>query len=321
MINTPVKHLEERMSTIHPGLQFLIFAGVFLVVLIIGNLIGLGIVVALYGLKIVGAITTMSASDPHLVTSLWIIQIIGTTFTIFVAAVFFAYIIVREPKTYLKTNVRFPWLLIALIFVITLLSQPLIELLTAFNQRLQLPHFLNSLQKWIEETEKAAEATTMLLLQMKTIWDMLWRLLVIGLLTAIGEEFMFRGVLQTIFERWTKSVHASIWITAILFSAIHMEFFGFLPRMMLGVLFGYFVAWSGSIWTSVWAHFINNGTAVVALYLYQQKTIKVNPDDVHTLSAPAYLFLLAIVLFLLYLYQKKSFEKNQIPETDGEELG
>ena len=114
--------------------------------------------------------------------------------------------------------------------------------------------------------------------------------------------------------RWTKNYHVAVWITAILFSAFHMEFFGFLPRLMLGVLFGYFVVWSGSIWTSVWAHFINNGTAVVVTYLYQHKKITINPDDQHVFNYTGYIISLVIVLFLLYVYRNITLSQQPAPE-------
>ena len=106
--------------------------------------------------------------------------------------------------------------------------------------------------------------------------------------------------MQTIFIRWTKNKHAAVWITAILFSAFHMEFFGFLPRLLLGVLFGYFVAWSGSIWPAIWGHFVNNGTIVVITYLSQHKLIGIGPDDQHVFNNVWYIISLVITLFLLF---------------------
>jgi len=191
-------------------------------------------------------------------------------------------------------------------------STPLIELLSNINQKAVLPDFLSSLQKRIRDSEDAAQKLTAVMLQMKTIWAMIIDVLVIGLLTAIAEEFMFRGCIQTIFTQWTKNKHAAIWLTAILFSAFHMQFFGFLPRLMLGALFGYLVAWSGSIWPSVWAHFINNGTAVIVTYLYQHKKINVNPDDQHIFNYTGYLFSLIIVLFLLLSYRNIATGKKQV---------
>ena len=130
---------------------------------------------------------------------------------------------------------------------------------------------------------------------------------------------MFRGCLQTILLKWMRNKHTAIWITAILFSAFHMEFFGFLPRLLLGALFGYFVAWSGSIWPSVWGHFVNNGTAVIVTYLSQHKLINIDPDDQHIFSYVGYVISFIITLLLLFAYRYIS-AKRQILDIDGEEL-
>ncbi len=314
MINTPYKELEPGHRQIHPALQFLIFIGISIVALIIGTMVGAGIVTALYGLKAVVAVGNLSVSSPHFLNSLWILQIAGTTLPLLAAPVFFSYVITGEPRDYMKPTFRFPWMLIPLVLLIMLISNPTIEVLSNINQKMQLPHFLSGVQKWMEDSENSAQKLTDSMLQMKTIVDLVLNVLLIGLLTAIVEEFMFRGVLQTIFLRWTKSTHAAIWITAILFSAFHMEFFGFLPRLMLGLLFGYFVAWSGSIWPAIWAHFINNGTAVIATYLFQHKIIKVNPDDQHLFSVGSYIFSVVIMVFLLFLYRKTALEHPQTKE-------
>jgi membrane protease YdiL (CAAX protease family) len=310
MINIPYKELEKGDKQLHPSLQLLTFIGIFAGVLIVGNTIGAGLVTAIYGLKTLMALGTLSISAPHFVTALWILQIAGTTLPILAAPVIYAYLIAGDPQDYIKPSFNFPWALILLVFVIMFISNPVIEFLSNLNQKMVLPHFL----KWMRDSEDNAQKVMEAMLQMKTIWDVILDVLLVGLLTAIVEEFMFRGVIQTIFIRWTKNTHAAIWITAILFSAFHMEFFGFLPRMLLGVLFGYFVAWSGSIWTGVWAHFINNSTAVVATYLFQHKIIKMNPDDQHVFSYGAYLFSFAVVLLLLYIYRKIALEKTQVPE-------
>ncbi|MFD2144148.1 CPBP family intramembrane glutamic endopeptidase [Mucilaginibacter antarcticus] len=192
-----------------------------------------------------------------------------------------------------------------------IISSPLIECLSNVNQKLQLPPFLAGLQRWMRQTEDQAQKLTTVLLQMNTVGQLIFRVLIVGLLTSIVEEFMFRGCVQTILLKWFKNPHIAIAVTAALFSAFHMEFFGFLPRMMLGMLFGYFVYYSGSIWTAVWGHFINNGTAVVVSYLYQNKKITVNPDDTHIFNWVIYLFSLLIILFLLFLYRTIATGKKQ----------
>jgi membrane protease YdiL (CAAX protease family) len=297
----------------HPSLQFLVFIALTFGVIFAGYLIGAAIVMILYGVNTVVDLAQLNLANPNAVTGLWILQIVSTTIPIIVSSLIFAYWIVKSPQEYLKQSFKFPLLLPVIVFCVMLISSPLIELLSNINQKMVLPHFLDGMQRWMRQAEDQAKKLTDVLLQMKTISSMLFKLLVVGLLTAIVEEFMFRGVIQTIFTKWTKNPHAAIWITAALFSAFHMEFFGFLPRMFLGVLFGYFVFWSGSIWTSVWAHFINNGTAVIVTYLYQNKMIRVNPDDQHIFNYGSYLFSLIIVLFLLYLYRTIAMGKVKMP--------
>jgi len=276
--------------------------------LIIGNLIGAGIIGALYGLKTFTAITTLNTAAPNFLNALWILQLAGTTLPILATPIFFAYVVAQNPAEYIRSNFTFPWLLLVLIFAMMFISAPLIELLSNINQKMNLPPFL----KWMRDSEDSAQKLTDVMLQMNTVWSMIFNLIFVGLLTAIVEEFMFRGCLQTIFEKWTKNTHAAIWITAILFSAFHMEFFGFLPRLLLGVMFGYFVAWSGSIWTSVWAHFINNGTDVVLTYLSQHKKIGIKPDDQHVFNSKIYILSFIIILFLFWIYRQIALNKKLV---------
>jgi len=320
MINTPIKQRQADDRQIHPGLQFLIFAGIFLAVMIICNVIGIGIVIAIYGSKGLTAITSLDTAAPGIINMLWIIQIIGTTLPILAVPVIFAYSFTSEPKAYLKTTFSFQWGLLFLVLLVMFFSNPAIELLSNINQKMQLPQSFKGLEDWMKASEKSAQKVTEAMLQMNSIWGMLYDVLLIGLVTAIVEEFMFRGVLQTIFMRWTKNVHAAVWITAILFSAFHMEFYGFLPRVLLGVLFGYFVAWSGSIWPAVWGHFLNNGADVVITYLSQKKIIEMDVNNQHVFTYVGYTISALAMLILLLIYRQVTLAKKQIAQYDGEGL-
>ena len=119
---------------------------------------------------------------------------------------------------------------------------------------------------------------------MDTTGDFAFNLIMIGLLPAIGEELVFRGVVQKIFHQWSRNIHIAIWTTAFVFSAMHMQFYGFLPRMVLGGMLGYMLAWSGSLWLPIFAHFVNNAGAVVFMYLFQKGVTDIDPDKVGTES-------------------------------------
>ncbi|MDO3641822.1 CPBP family intramembrane glutamic endopeptidase [Mucilaginibacter sp. L3T2-6] len=303
----PYKQLENNDKRIRPGVQFLIFTGIFIGFFIAGNLIGAGLVLAIFGQKTFLALGTLNFTAPHFMPAIWILQIAGTTLPILVSAIFFSAVIVRDIPGYIKPRLHFPWGLMVLILAAMFVGLPLIEFLSNLNQKVPVPHWL----EWMSENEKNTEKLMTQMLNMKGLWDVILNVLFIGLFTAIAEEFMFRGVLQTIFCNWTKNIHVAIWITAILFSAFHMEYFGFFPRLLLGLLFGYFVAWSGSIWTGVWAHFINNATIVVVTYLFQQKVFTGDVNNQHVFSAPAYLVSFIVTGGLLFIYHRTMLLKNK----------
>jgi len=304
---------EEAESSMHPSVQFLLLIVIMVAFMVVGGAIGVGLVTLLYGYATIQQTLSFNVSAPHVITTLWILQVLSTTIPLFVTPVIFARFIIRQPKSYLKPTFNVPVTLFVLVFITMFFSSPFMEYLVNLNQKMVFPGFLKSVEHWMREKEDEAGKETQMLLQMKTLGSMLFDLLEIGLLTAIAEEFLFRGCVQAIFTRWTRNPHWGIWIAAILFSAFHMQFFGFLPRLLLGVFFGYFVWWSGSIWTSVWAHFINNGTAVVVTYLYQQKKISLNPDDQHVFNYGAYAFSLIITVLLFLVYRNIALSKKQLP--------
>lgn len=312
--------MKSPVNQISPAKQLLLFIAVFAGIFLAGNLLGFGMIAALYGVNLLLDIARLNFSHPQSINALYILQVVTTTLPIFLAPVVFAKWVVRSPDNYLKPTFRFPWLLFVVAFFVMLVSMPLIEVLSNVNQQMVLPKWLHGLEQWMKDSEESARRVTEAILKMDSVWDCVKNVILIGFLTAVAEEFMFRGVLQTIFEKWAKNTHIAIWVTAILFSAFHMEFYGFLPRTLLGALFGYFVAYSGSIWPAVWGHFLNNSTAVIGTYLYQKKQIKVNLDDAHLFSYTGYLFSTLIIIILLIVY-KKVAQGKQKPLLNGEELG
>lgn len=317
MTDSPINPIPHKQ--IHPGLQFLIVIGLLLLTLFGGTIIGMIVIGLRYGFNTFTEIVHANYSAPNVATSLWILQFFGTTMPILATPIIFSYFIIHEPDVYLKPTFHFPWMLMVLVFAIMMISSPVMEFLGNVNQKMVLPKFLKGVEDWMRKSEDETKALSDMMMQMNTFWNMIFDLLFIGLLTAIVEEVLFRGCLQTIFTKWLKNVHVAVWLTAILFSAFHMEFFGFLPRLMLGVLFGYFVAWSGSIWPAIWGHFVNNGTVVLLTYLSQHKLINFNLDDQQVFSNAGYIISLIITLLLLLIYQYIS-EKRQIADSHGEEL-
>ena len=159
-----------------------------------------------------------------------------------------------------------PWWLIFIGVVVMIVSIPFTYQLTLWNESMNLGPALSKLEAYLKTLEETAQATTEKMLNVDTIGGLLLNLLIIALIPAVGEELTFRGVLQQSLTRKINP-HAAIILSAAIFSFIHFQFYGFLPRMFLGILLGYMFYITGSLWTSIAMHFANNGMAVVLYYL------------------------------------------------------
>ena len=168
---------------------------------------------------------------------------------------------------------------IGLIVLLVITFIPFDALIIEWNQNLHLPGTLAPVEEWMRSKEKELEAITKYLTNFSTTGQLLIAVLVVAVIPAIGEETLFRGILQRNFSIWTGNVHVGIWLSAALFSAIHVQFLGFFPRMLLGALFGYVYLWSGNIWVPILAHFVNNGFTVLMVFLHQRKLTTVNIDN------------------------------------------
>lgn len=197
-------------------------------------------------------------------------------------------------------------LLIVLLLMIC--AMPVLEWITQFNQKMVLPEAFKDLERWIKAAEDQGMETTMALLKMEHIGIFILNLGMIALLPAIAEELMFRGALQRSLGRMFNNPHVAIWFTAFIFSAIHMQFYGFLPRLLLGAAFGYLYLWSGSLWYAIFGHFINNAYAVCAAWYMQKNNIPLSETD-KTINIAWYGYLISAGLtFLLFRYFKKQTE-------------
>lgn len=191
-----------------------------------------------------------------------------------------------------KTLLQIPVLILLLI-----LCMPVINFASELNSYLQLPSFLGGLEEWMKNAEDSAMRVTKAFLEMNGIKALSLNIILIGVLPAIGEELFFRGVVQQTLTKNSKNPHIGIWTAAIIFSAIHFQFYGFLPRMLLGAYFGYLYYWSKNIWLPIVAHFLNNGLAVLAAYYLGQTSYEKDLETVGTLDNYFWFSLVSLILF------------------------
>lgn len=177
-------------------------------------------------------------------------------------------------------------------------------LLVYWNAQMVLPEFLSEVEIWMKQMETQLMELTKFLTDFQSISELLAGILVIGVLAAVGEELFFRGLIQPKFQNYFKSAHWGIWITAFVFSAIHVQFYGFIPRLFLGALFGYMYHYSGSLFYPIIAHFLNNTVTVLMVYFSNQGYIEFELESTDSVSYSAALVGL-LVLILGFLYFRK----------------
>ncbi len=247
------------------------------------------------------------ASHPGHLSVLRYFQIIQSTALFIVPSIVLSYLFSLKPTEYLALKRKADWKPVFISLLIVLFAVPVINSLAYLNEQIQLPGFMDSIETWLKETEERAMVLTELFLRVDNIQGLMLNLLMIAVIPAIGEELLFRGVIQRIFTEWTKNIHAGIWISALLFSAMHIQFYGFIPRAVLGAMFGYMLVWSGSMWFPVIAHFFNNAAAVIAYFLIEKKMIDENLESLGSgseewgVSVVSFIFLLGFLALFKFM--------------------
>ena len=185
-------------------------------------------------------------------------------------------------------------------FLFMILNSGVIE----WNKSINFPEFMNSFETWAFNKEKELEKITMFLVSFENNWEFLFGILSIALIPGICEEYLFRGVLQKNFYLISKNIHIAVWLSALFFSALHLQFYGFFPRMLLGVLFGYIYYWSGNILYPMIAHIFNNFFSLTIFYFSQKGLLNEN-FEVSINSSPNIpigLIIISAVLFICFMY-------------------
>lgn len=260
-----------------PYLKLLYFLLIVIGSLFLINMLGMLLAVPFYGKSFIYSLSGVyDYSDPSVISKLKYLQIVNQLALFIVPVLIYALFAGKSIPDYLKLNRKINMLPLLIAVSIIIAGLPFINLITEFNSNMSLPEQLAGVEKWMRASETEAGTITNAFLNTTTIGGFAINILMIAILPAIGEEFFFRGVLQRLFSEWFRNVHVAIIVTAFIFSAIHMQFYGFIPRFLLGMFLGYVFYWSGTLWLPIIIHFINNGLAVVVAFLAARGTVNVN---------------------------------------------
>ena len=194
--------------------------------------------------------------------------------------------------------------------VLMLVALPAINLLAHINEQMALPAFLEPLEAWMKTQEETAKTLTDQFMHVTTFGGLIINLLLMAVLPAISEELTFRGVLMNLFKvkgqrskvKGESVPHLAIWCSAILFSAIHLQFYGFVPRMLMGALFGYMLVWTGSLWTPILMHFTNNAMAVILYFVSLRAGWDIEMMDAIGTNDTLWLGVVSMVITIVGIY-------------------
>lgn len=302
--------------TMKPLSQFMFSIFVIIVSFLAFMILSMGLAIPLFGLDSMLSIPTIGdLNDPESIRILKYFQVVQSIGIFIVPPFILGWLYHGKIIEYLCLNKSVNFVSVLLVLVISFAASPFINFIGEMNANMHFPGWLSGVEDWMKNAEEQAAELTEAFLKVETTGGLLFNIFMIAFLPAIGEELLFRGVIQRIFINWTKNVHWGIWISAILFSALHLQFYGFVPRMFLGVLFGYLLVWSGSIWLPIIAHFINNGVAVVAMYLIDKDLLSPEIEEIGTKADSYYvagISLILIVVFMIMIKRQNSEDTQEI---------
>ncbi len=274
----------------------------FLLVVILGGLISsylIGSVVCLLLYDISFFSSSSQLFDPSnisLMNAMKTMQVFNAVGTFVIPPLVFMHFRGRSALTYLNLNNPVSPVDLLSVFVLAFCMIPIANYLGSLNELIPFPDFLSFL--------KIAEEQTMLLTEQFLIMDSLLdlgiMLFIMGVVAAVGEELLFRGVLQNLFQNWSKSIHLAIWLTALLFAVIHMQYHAVLPRFFLGAFIGYVYVYSGNLRIPILLHFFYNTTLVVLSYLIQHEFVSVYWE---TIGSNSISVLIAVIILFSFSYK------------------
>jgi membrane protease YdiL (CAAX protease family) len=232
-----------------------------------------------------------------------------------IPAIVIAMLLRQGNKSFLKTD-RFPGSIpLFMVIMLAILILPVTTYTGMLNSRMTLPGWLSGVENWMRTKENTASDLTGLLIKSRGIGDLMINISILAVIPSVAEELIFRGILQQILCRIFKSGHIAICITAIFFSAVHLQFYGFLPRLILGLSFGYLFFWSGNLWIAVVAHFINNAIPVMMSHFIKWNDLSDKASDM--VEKKVLIPLVPALLSIGILYYFWSEYRNKLVESAG----
>ncbi len=293
----------------------IIFIGL---VILIGTIalmfIGFGISAMMYGTETTMGVFQGYTTTPEEISILKLFQFLNQISLFVIPVLTLVYFIKNDKPNFICLNKVPNTQQFIAIITLYLVSIPLIQYSMQLNSNMQLPDSMHAIQEWMQEKENIAADLTNKFMQTKETSSYLVNLLVMALAPAIGEELLFRGLLTRWIAKLTKNIHINIIITSVIFSAFHLQFFGFIPRFLLGIILGYTYYYTQSLWSSILLHFVNNAVTVTIFFYIYKNNIGVKPEEVGTIDNLIIVFISGFAIVGIILWMKKQLQSTKCIE-------
>ncbi len=282
----------------HPFLRLLMLLALVIVSMLVTAFIGILIGMVFYGTDLLESLKGFSLlNEPGQIAMLKYLQIVNQIGLFIIPPFLFALMVSRNVGGYLRINKAPRFYTVLAGSAMVLFSLPFLHMLTEINEMARFPEFMGSIERWLQEYEARARELTEAFIDVDTYGGLAVNLLMIAILPAVGEELLFRGALLRAMNDWTKNIHWAVIITAFLFSALHLQFYGFLPRFVLGILLGYMLVWSGSLWVPIIVHFVNNASAVLIVFFMNRSGKEVEMEEIGS-SSNMFIIIFSLLLMV-----------------------
>ncbi len=297
------------LAGLRPAEKFLFSVVILFILGLAFQFLGAFLAAWIYGFSISDVLALGAYDDSRYVAASKMIQMLGSVGTFIIPAFLFSYLFDGDFFSYYKfrnpTGMA-PMLLVILMMVSVI---PFINYMAEINLKMEIP--IRALDQLLRTLESTAEEMMVAFTATKSFGGLLMNLLMIGVIAAVGEELIFRGLIQRLMTQMIKNPHLAILITALLFSAFHFQFFSFLPRFVLGLVLGYLMYYGQSIWYPILAHFVNNAMGVIYYYFNSRGSADDMLEEIGTSTLIPVAAVISLALFLffvvLWYYQTERF--------------
>lgn len=264
--------------------------------------IGIFVIVTALCMIITAIVAGVIGSGDMSTLKLRILTLIQDILMFVVPAIVTAIMVTRYPATFLGIDCKASLNTIIMAVVTLVMAMPALNRIIAWNEALTLPESMGSLELAMRQYEENAAAMVKMMLGPSTVGNLIVSLLIVGVLAGFSEELFFRGTLQRLLTSSRATAHIAIWVTAFIFSAMHVQFFGFFPRLLLGAFFGYLFYWSGCLWLPILIHSLNNCAVVFVEWGIERGMWTKSVDSFGSGEGSALYVVVSVVLTCLSLY-------------------